>query len=771
MGIGSAILGSLGLPGLRSQGGQDASHENQTPALALVSLWKRSPDLVLTKQHLRSFRVLASTDNVRALLWVWLIVASIILIAYWSNPPDSTFRPFLTDLTFRERLRLLHETSISELLSNGEKSLVEADDLAKGTRSPSSTSTLLHRNLYRSSPFALAFSGRLSLSVRTPPYTRKDFGLFSVVSVMHHMPQPFVSVCQCAARKRGLSDEEKVSQLEADTVSNGSIRISRGANQKADPYECNSIFIGAFGRWWVGAYASAVEPTECSSKGIRSKDQNSNQIELEDRGQRLPEWGILDMHTSDSDGFQTPSPPLSDHGKENVEFPSFGNNRAEDRLHVEAFEGGNDGPSSHSQPLADESGRTSSPTGSDRQCSSKLACETPAFLALAATFAASQEIATDLQDQLKSIYSASEVTCQQLQISLDELRARKRAEDKLRADTRTRTKMLDESKRQAESSKREAERRLKAALGFRSSKHACIENMRKEMDELRQRIGMHGKRARDSGVGRRHKVEELGLKVQTTKRSIAELESELPTLRDGISAAEERISLERKKYQAALDLGVWREMDGMDATAYHPNSTPTSIYPLLSGARDRTLENDRTDGIEIQNAPSASLSHVFLPSNLLKTADEESDALPGNIPYRRDVVSNEAATPTQYQPTDYQAPSDFETMRQAFQTIEPTEDEGRRSWSAFDSWQSSVRNNHLKSYLAVERTNMSVESLPHSHGSSPLLPLERCSSAGEAAEPKGYGGDMPQSTNLNKVKRAFRWPFRPFPTSESSEHS
>ncbi|KAF9519237.1 hypothetical protein BS47DRAFT_81569 [Hydnum rufescens UP504] len=71
-----------------------------------------------------------------------------------------------------------------------------------------------------------------------------------------------------------------------------------------------------------------------------------------------------------------------------------------------------------------------------------------------------------------------------LQSTLDEHRERKREEEALRIDLKLRNKILEESKRQAEATKREAEKKLKTVQAARDRAVNRIESLGKDIDEL-----------------------------------------------------------------------------------------------------------------------------------------------------------------------------------------------------------------------------------------------------------------------------------------------
>lgn len=94
--------------------------------------------------------------------------------AIWTNPGETSFRSYLTNLTLHEHLRQLRDDVRHQPASTGKTSTEEELEGATSTEA---------RCITRSSPHFLTFANRISVSLRTPAYRRRSYGLFSIVTV------------------------------------------------------------------------------------------------------------------------------------------------------------------------------------------------------------------------------------------------------------------------------------------------------------------------------------------------------------------------------------------------------------------------------------------------------------------------------------------------------------------------------------------------------------------------------------------------------------
>ncbi len=199
-----------------------------------------------------------------------------------TNPSDASFRTYLTDMTFREHLRAYPPGSGSgaadeqEHQENGAAGNGNVNGNGSGNGNGSSDSQqhfhTQHQQHHLVSPHALTFANHVAVQVATPRYTRRDFGLFAIVSV---------------ARQHALSHSPSQSQS-SSSVHNGNGHghgHGHGAEGKAAPSEGPALvaglldrtaaywFLGIFGAWVVGTPGWASTFLEDAAAAVRSREQ------------------------------------------------------------------------------------------------------------------------------------------------------------------------------------------------------------------------------------------------------------------------------------------------------------------------------------------------------------------------------------------------------------------------------------------------------------------------------------------------------------------
>lgn len=750
MGVSAVIRGSFGFL-LDRQHNLPLSSENinVTPANALQSLFRRQREAPLPITPVSIFRSMLQLDDLQALLWAWTLVGILLLFAFWTNPTEASFRPFLTDLVFRERLRLLNEQDAAESNShNGELAADASARSAAPRKTDSKAFSSLLSTAYSSGPFALTFGSKVALSVRTPPFNRRDLGLLSIVTISQSMPISSVH------------DQQKVQQ---QTRSN-----SRGT------IDCTSLFVGAFGKWWVLGFGVPDLPnTTTQSSEHQGK---AGREELEENLTDVSDWGVLEMRSIDLEH------------DSRLDAASAPNNHVEELIV----------PSQSRRPSAVESTiRTVSPTPSPTTKDAVPDADTEHCLSITALVSRSQTDIADLQEQLAQVKASSIRACEALELDLEEVRAKKKEEERLRSDIKTRTKALDDSKRQVESSRREAERRLKAANTARTLKQASINSRKEQMESLRKRRAAIIARKGTNAQKRQQRSEELSSLISQAKEKAESLRGEIDGLHREVEAAQDSLEVEKMNARAAQEGDYSREYARADPHAYmwNPAMDPTNanghdaMYAHLASTHDplvdtlARMEEERALAAQRFNpsAFDAFDADAPMPINKLQNVHTDTYADLGTSVLRNAFRRANAAAgvdgremmPSASQGLinpSLQNASNFEAIKQAFQPTVATEEDGRRSWSAFDVWQSDLRSGigaRSKMQWASGAGNASADSLPHFNASSGFLPLDRASSAEQSIQNSPGSADTDQSRNLSKVKKAFRWPFRPTQAQDS----
>lgn len=453
----------------------------------------------------------------QTLVWLASMLCLVVLLAFATNPSDDSFRSFLTDLALREHLHHFRQDAIdssNKSLSNGE----ESNDIQ----------ALAQKEVDRSLPHAHPFTNRISVSLRTPAYERRDYGLLSTITVSEQ-------------------DHE------------GMIQSRR--------------FIGIFGKWWIGGVMQHRLPRSTSEKAkeyawgvLNMQSRNLSQQQDDEESSRSPNASI-NARLDDS--------APSDH---NVEKASTGRRRKH----------GNKAKSSHS-PLQATITKDASTSYDSKMAEDLITGEVtmPSSPTLNGELelskgdgerkhsivdASQAEAIAEAQAQLDQVRIASESARQLLQSQLDEMRTRKKDEDATRLDVKGRMKTLDEHKRQAEGTRREAERRLKAAKGLKELLENKIQAKSDEIIVLRKRETANQNKAEESERRKAEKVDDLHRKIETKKEEEASVDNELDVLNERLEKIQQQLLEEEGNLQAA------REIASETANHYDYASNPSQIY-------------------------------------------------------------------------------------------------------------------------------------------------------------------------------------------------
>lgn len=131
-------------------------------------------------------------------------------------------------------------------------------------------------------------------------------------------------------------------------------------------------------------------------------------------------------------------------------------------------------------PAAHTISRTSSISGTSDH--------SPTIAEVLRQIAATQASVHDLQSQLQEAQNAANQFRDSLEAELSDLRSRRREEEHKRVDGRARTKTLEETRRLAETTKREAEKKMKIARSAKDSAMRRVEELELEIQGLRERM-------------------------------------------------------------------------------------------------------------------------------------------------------------------------------------------------------------------------------------------------------------------------------------------
>lgn len=545
--------------------------------------------------------------------------------AYFTNPTEASFRAFLTELAFRQHLSRLSEAQD-----------VDPDEYDDESRSQHSTRLLDHKNTPKQgvlhghglshghtsasateAPIVFHFANKASVSLRTPGYHLRSFAVltFAIASPveMAIAPVPIPNPAHAHAQP-----PKPISWN--------------------NPSTHGTWFIGAFGKWWLGLEMNMqprqVRLTAQDDAALRERElarsrgddvesgSSSRQSEETFASQKASKLNIPrraltaapprtkaalrerlslqtgSLHKRDAHAnTQTPPrpttpPPLPKsaslplHAKR-VLPPSPDARRAKGENGVH-----------HSPPLL--------PTTTIPDINTPARARTPSthdhspiIADILKQLDAARSATSDLHTQLAEFQDASIRAHGNLQTEVDAARAMKKREDAGRAEVKTRTKVLDDARRQADGSKREAEKKLKAATAARDGATDRIERLEREVEELQRRMTEDSTRAMESRVQadeERNQISEtLAVKrdeIKTAEDVVVELNTRAKDLEGKI--AEEAARLQKMKEDAEVRRHRHSSVIHTDMSSWPPPllvSTPSSPRAqLASHQRGPTLE-------------------------------------------------------------------------------------------------------------------------------------------------------------------------------------
>lgn len=423
--------------------------------LGIISLRRPFAELVGT--------VLGKGD-IQSIFCLVVFCIVFLVLAYLTNPSEASFRAYLTELSFRQHLsRLDNIDDDTDLHQNDSSNLISFRHGA-----PKAHPTLPFESR---SPFH--FANRASVSLRTPKHVFHSFGIFTIAAIVP------------AKSDRSMTDHRDMSMIS------------------------DSWFVGAFGKWWRGGVleawyqdviARSGNAEESWSSGImgmktldRLNDCNAlpglpistknlppnglcrgSPPRLRNRDKSSQRSGLLHSRSS------TP-PPLPKTASLPLHTPRTSQTQT-DRGVLQTVS-----PPTPAQPVVSNSEEQHNLTSSVGPQPTSFD-QSPRVIELLQQISLSNSSILDLRTQLADYQAAASHSHAQLQQELDSCRDKKKQEDTARNDLKSRTKVLDDSKRTAESAKRDAEKRLRAAETARDDALRRVEYLDKEIVTLQQRL-------------------------------------------------------------------------------------------------------------------------------------------------------------------------------------------------------------------------------------------------------------------------------------------
>ncbi|KDQ21780.1 hypothetical protein BOTBODRAFT_26202 [Botryobasidium botryosum FD-172 SS1] len=473
--------------------------------------------------------------DIQSLFFGFVFVAILLILAYLTNPTEASFRTFLTELSFRRHLTKLHESQDADADDHRESGLHYTSLRLRDSKESSKSSDLgLDASTYR-----FRFTNRASISLRTPTHIFRSFGILTVAAVT-----PLTDASSAQSLKKSI--------------------------ESADSTVAGTWFIGAFGRWWVGGTVelsgkdawTKEEDSVAGVLGIKSLDfgdpfklapinvsrpslPSSIVVTKPKSTDRVPALTLTpdDSPTHSPSRSSTP-PPLPKSASLPLHASRTLVSTPDTRLQKRQPSTGLPSPA-ESVNLAPPMLRAAPTIASVDQA--------PAIVELLKKLTSSQAATTDARNQLIAFQSSSSVSHANLQSTVDTHREKKREEDAARLDTKTRTKTLEENKRQAESNKREAERKLKAAQTARDRAVTRIGRLGNDVDQLQARIAADDARIARSGVDTLASEAEISDEIELKKKEIRVAEDVVAALALRARELEEKVKEEKTRLEKAKE--------------------------------------------------------------------------------------------------------------------------------------------------------------------------------------------------------------------------
>ncbi|PFH46609.1 hypothetical protein AMATHDRAFT_7609 [Amanita thiersii Skay4041] len=528
----------------------------------------------LPAPFIRIFTIFRKHGDARSFLCFFTFCIVILILAYLTNPSETTFRAYLTEKSFRQHLNRLNDNPEDDYL------------YLEGSKSSTvSTSTLSF-----SHPVYLSFSSRASVSLRTPKHVFHNLGLLTIATMV-----PMVK----------------------------SVHSEDGTDV---PLIANLWYIGAFGRWWQGR---TIE-TWCHDAIAKSKYEESRNLGiLGMRSVNLHRGSIgfpLSSTSSKIQSHEGVSQGLIDLPIRSFSPPPLPKSASLPLHSVQSLPIIVDQPAAFSYPPQLESSRGERINAAISTPIVHLADHSPLLSDLLRQISVSKCSVIDLRSQLSDFQLKGSQSRKLLQSQVDLRRERKRQEDAVRSELKTRIKSLDEVKRQAEGLKRELEKKYKAAQTVRNSMERATAFLDERLANLCQHIIIHRTISAQSGHSS-ETVSSLKDDIEYRKQEIQAAETQISSLNQCVRRLEDDLVTERKRLEAIRNRLDVRKLNVPSWVSVSP-LYDTQIQPALLKTVDCTI----TDSLD--QTPNRQLT---IPN--LSTSTTESSSQPFDLLHANDDVA------------------------------------------------------------------------------------------------------------------------------------
>ncbi|THH15652.1 hypothetical protein EW146_g4860 [Bondarzewia mesenterica] len=455
----------------------------------------------------------------------------LLILAYLTNPSETSFRSYLTEQCFRHHLSRLDDASDDDHS--------DSEDSGVHYSSRRSTPSSCRSDLLESGS-SFHFSNRASVALRTPKHSFHSFGFFTIAAVIPNPKSP----------------------SRTSSSGTGSGRSAHGNRDPDGSPSRESWFIGAFGRWWRGIEIPwpqrSPARSKCEEEGWSSGILNVKALD------KMEEYNGLPFPTTSPRSAQRSPPKLRSrdrsnprHNQPRTSSPPPLPKSATLPLHTPRHPQPVTAPTpktgsqSHAHSVQPSPPRPPSVTHSRTPSSTTLVNHipsfesTPAIAELLRQISHTRSVNHDLRLQVSEHTSSSSTADAALAEELAAARDAKHAEDVGRGELKARTKVLEDNRRTAEAGKREAERRLRVAQGAQEEAGARIEKLAEEIRLLEEQIRNDSGAVKESRAAAEREEAALKEKLEKRRKEVHVAEEVVSAL--GVRARELEEAIERER--------------------------------------------------------------------------------------------------------------------------------------------------------------------------------------------------------------------------------
>lgn len=230
----------------------------------------------------------------------------------------------------------------------------------------------------------------------------------------------------------------------------------------------------------------------------------------------------------------------------------------------------------------------------------------------------------DLRTQLTEFQSASSQSHTSLQGEVDSYRERRRQEEASRAELKSRTKNLEDSKRHAEGHKRDAEKRLKVAQNARDDCTSRMDHLDREVTRLHERATDDETATQQSKLDTANAELEISEALEQKRQEIKVAEEIITALNTRAKELEDSLASEKDRLREVRERAEIRKQDRSFFPFHVVNTDPHSTWSPIAYGPHNDPQHERHDSITHQepdivngtDARDVSTSPVLRPGRL-----------------------------------------------------------------------------------------------------------------------------------------------------------